>query len=230
MAGENKGKIVVSKDGPYLVSGKLPLAKEIIVCARSGEPVEWKKGDKFPDKEAYSLCRCGKSKNKPYCDGMHAKAGFDGTETADDRKCLEKAEKTEGPGLVLTDAPALCAGARFCHLGGGTWELTEKSGDPQKKKLAIREACDCPSGRLVAWDKGKPIEPKFRKSLSLVEDPCAECSGPIWVKGGVQVQSADGKKYMVRNRVTLCRCGNSRNKPFCDGSHIDAKFSDENEK
>ena len=43
--------------------------------------------------------------------------------------------------------------------------------------------------------------------------------GPIWVRGGIPVASADGKTYEVRNRLTLCRCGRSANKPFCDGSH-----------
>jgi CDGSH-type Zn-finger protein len=42
----------------------------------------------------------------------------------------------------------------------------------------------------------------------------------------VPVESAESKKYEVRNRVTLCRCGKSRNKPFCDGTHIDINFSD----
>jgi CDGSH-type Zn-finger protein len=40
----------------------------------------------------------------------------------------------------------------------------------------------------------------------------------------VRVVAADGTPYEVRNRVTLCRCGNSRNKPFCDGSHEDVGF------
>ncbi|MHB8164175.1 MAG: CDGSH iron-sulfur domain-containing protein [Methanoregula sp.] len=36
-----------------------------------------------------------------------------------------------------------------------------------------------------------------------------------------QKRDADGKPYTVRNRVTLCRCGKSGNKPFCDGSHVE---------
>ncbi|MCJ7713336.1 CDGSH iron-sulfur domain-containing protein, partial [Candidatus Bathyarchaeota archaeon] len=51
-------------------------------------------------------------------------------------------------------------------------------------------------------------------------------SGPIWVKGGVIVESSDGTSYEVRNRQTLCRCGKSENKPFCDGTHIKAGFND----
>jgi CDGSH-type Zn-finger protein len=44
-------------------------------------------------------------------------------------------------------------------------------------------------------------------------------SGPIWVRGGISVYSGQGMLYEVRNRVTLCRCGKSTNKPFCDSSH-----------
>ena len=51
-------------------------------------------------------------------------------------------------------------------------------------------------------------------------------SGPIWVRGGITVESADGREYEVRNRVTLCRCGQSSNKPFCDGSHVECSFHD----
>jgi len=48
----------------------------------------------------------------------------------------------------------------------------------------------------------------------------------LWVRGGIPVTSANGFHYEVRNRVTLCRCGTSKNKPFCDGSHAAIKFKD----
>jgi CDGSH-type Zn-finger protein len=51
-------------------------------------------------------------------------------------------------------------------------------------------------------------------------------SGPIWVRGGIEIESAEGHAYQVRNRVTLCRCGKSQNKPFCDGSHVAHGFHD----
>jgi CDGSH-type Zn-finger protein len=40
------------------------------------------------------------------------------------------------------------------------------------------------------------------------------------------VVSEDGTPYEVRNRQTVCRCGQSRNKPFCDGSHKENGFED----
>lgn len=226
---DKKGcKVFVSENGPYLISGGLPLAKEIIVTDSEGISVEWEKGDAYPDQETYALCRCGGSKNKPYCDGTHAKTGFDGAETASKKKYVARAERIEGPGFTLTDVHELCAAARFCHQAGGIWQLTAESEDPNDKKVAARIAGQCSSGRLVVWDNetGKPIEPEFEPSISLTEDPEKGVSGPIWVKGGVPIESANGTKHEIRNRVTLCRCGQSENKPFCDGTHISCGFND----
>jgi CDGSH-type Zn-finger protein len=217
-------RIKVTKDGPYIVSGKVPLEKERIVCDQKGTPLQWEKMGKYPDKETYALCRCGQSKNMPYCDGAHLKIGFDGTETASREKYLDQAETITGPNLVLTDVEKLCAVARFCHRVEDAWQLTKNSADSESKQIVIQEACDCPSGRLVAWDKetGKPIEPDFEPSISLTEHSGRDASGPIWVKGGVPVESSDGTEYEIRNRVTLCRCGRSKNKPFCDGGHLES--------
>lgn len=224
----NKGKIVVSKNGPYLVSGSIPLDKEIMECGADKIPDKWTKGETFPVLENYALCRCGRSQNKPFCDGIHTKIGFECTDASGTKPFLEQAEKNEGPALDLYDAEKLCAHARFCLRAGDAWSLTERSNDPACKATAIQEACDCPSGRLVAYDKetGSPIEPPFEPSISIVEDACKKVSGPVWVKGGIPIETAGGEKYEIRNRVTLCRCGGSKNKPFCDGTHCDIKFSD----
>ena len=226
-----KGKIVISRNGPYLVSGSLPLGKALSEVGEEGEPERWAKGELYPARENYALCRCGQSRNHPFCDGAHTGAGFDGTETASRKSYDEQAEKIEGPGIDLKDVESLCAWARFCKPKGGTRKLTLESGDPEKRKIAIQQTWDCPSGRLVACDKntGKPIEPEFEPSISLVEDPRTKSSGPIWVKGGVAIESEGGEPYETRNRVTLCRCGRSKNKPFCDGCHIRARFNDGDE-
>lgn len=223
---KNNKKIIVSKDGPYIVCGNLPLAKKIYDTDDNGEPGTYKKGDSYPDKKQYALCRCGKSNNKPYCDGTHIKTKFNGKETAGRESYLNQADKISGPDLDLTDAQVFCSGGRFCHKG--TWEHAEKSDNKKSKEIAIDTACKCPSGRLVAWDKktGKAIEEKFDPSLDLLEDKAAKVSGPIQVKGGVEIESENGKNYETRNRVTLCRCGHSNNKPFCDGSHLDVELND----
>ena len=223
-------KIMITKDGPILVLGGLPIDKQIIGIGKDGEPEKWIKGEKISDGQC-ALCRCGVSKNKPFCDGTHAKIGFDGTETASREPFDKQAQVMDGPTLKLKDVTPLCAAARFCHRGGGTWELTHHSDNQEARELAIEEACNCPSGRLVECDKktGKVIEKEFEKSISLIEDPQNKVSGPIWLKGEVPIESSDGKTYEVRNRVTLCRCGKSENKPFCDGSHIEEGFDDGDE-
>ncbi|MCX6748810.1 MAG: CDGSH iron-sulfur domain-containing protein [Candidatus Pacearchaeota archaeon] len=224
MSQEEK-KIKITKDGPYLVSGNVPLSKEIMIIDKNKFPYKWEKTTKFPNQENYALCRCGKSKNKPFCDSSHLE-GFDGTETAGEKTYLQQAETTSGPTLELTDVSDLCASAKFCDRDKGTWGLTRNSNNKKSKEMAIEQACNCPSGRLVAWENGKPIEPNFEKEISLVEDTCEKVSGPLWIKGKIPIESSQGKKYETRNRVTLCRCGKSKTKPFCDGSHITSNFND----
>jgi CDGSH-type Zn-finger protein len=219
-------KIKVLKNGPYLVTGGIPLAEGIMIIGEEGEPMGWGKGRLYPAAESYALCRCGGTKTPPFCDGTHIRIEFDGTETAGHEAYLAGTEKTEGPALDLTWSSKFCALARFCHCGGDAWTLTEHSDVPEKRDLAVRESCDCPSGALIAWDKksGRAIEPDLEPSIDLVENRESGQSGPIWVKGGIPVESADGTVYEVRNRVTLCRCGASEKKPFCDGSHISCAY------
>jgi CDGSH-type Zn-finger protein len=219
---KKKGRINVTKDGPYIVSGGVPLNREIVIVGSDGEPAGWERGPAYPRQDTYALCRCGRSKDKPFCDGSHAGAGFDGTETARRGAYLEFAERTVGPGLDLTWSPEFCAVARFCHRGEEAWGYAERSDDPEARKVAIEEACNCPSGSLVAWDKttGAAIEPECKPSISLIEKPDDGTEGPLWVKGGIPIESADGYEYETRNRMTLCRCGRSKRKPFCDGSHL----------
>ena len=221
--------IKILKNGPYEVLGRVPLKKQMVVSGRDGIPVKWQDGPTLhPKDKPFHLCRCGHSANKPYCDGAHKVVKFNGAETAGRKKHAEMAGTTSGPGLLLRDAETFCAVALFCHRSGDAWTLTENSGDKKSRATALQEAADCPSGRLVAADPktGKALEPKFKPCISLVEDPDRKASGPLWVKGGIPVRSSKGFQYEVRNRVTLCRCGRSANKPFCDGSHLPFKDGD----
>ncbi len=228
MAGEDEPKIVVTKDGPYRVVGKVPLAVQRIVANARKESWEWKEGRSFDAKEEYFLCRCGQSKTKPFCDGTHAKIGFDGTETASRRPIERQSERLDGPTHVLSDAEHLCAFARFCDPGGKIWALIGRTDDPRVRELVIHEGTQCPSGRLVLHDKvtGEAVEPELPPSIGVVEDPVLGVSGPLWVRGGIRVESPDGTPYERRNRLTLCRCGASVNKPFCNGSHASIEFRD----
>ena len=226
---KSETRVVVSKDGPYLVSGKIPLSRQTIVTDEEGGSETWQEGKTFPAQETYALCRCGQSKKKPFCDGTHTRIKFDGAETASREPYLKQAELLDGPALALTDAESLCAFGRFCDPHGKVWNQVARSDDPGIRATFLRQVENCPAGRLVAWDKaaGKPLEPKLSVSIGLIEDPAQQCSGPLWLRGGIAVIAGDGFAYEVRNRVTLCRCGQSRNKPFCDGTHAAIKFRDE---
>jgi CDGSH-type Zn-finger protein len=221
-------KITVTTNGPYLVSGSVPLQVESIAANAEGESIGYRTGTAFEPKEKYALCRCGLSAAKPFCDGTHAKAGFDGTETASREPYAELAGSIEGPTLVLDDAESLCAFGRFCDVAGTVWNLVEQSDDPAARAKTIEEAQLCPSGRLTVRERsgGPALEPHLQPSIVLLEDPVKACSGPVFVRGGIEIVASDGTSYERRNRVTLCRCGASQNKPFCDGSHADTGFND----
>ena len=214
-------RITILKDGPYVVSGGVPLIRAIIVSDERGDPINWSTEQVPVAMDPYRLCRCGQSKSWPLCDGTHHRADFDGSETDTGGPYLERAELFEGPDLKLTDVAVLCANAAFCDREGGTWHLTEKSDDPFARRLAVEQAGNCPSGRLVAWDRdGVALEPELPPSIGLVENPLTAARGPLWVRGRITIVSASGASYEPRNRVTLCGCGHSRNKPFCDGAHF----------
>lgn len=224
----NDVRVAVSKDGPYIVTGNVPLSRQTIGTDTEGDSETWVAGETLPAQATYALCRCGHSNNKPFCDGTHKKISFDGTETASRQPYLEQANVFDGPTMQLTDAEKLCAFGRFCDPHDQVWNQVAQSDDPAIRALFVRQVGNCPAGRLVAWDKatGKAVEPELPISIGLVEDPSQQCSGPLWLRGGIPVVSSDGFAYEVRNRATLCRCGQSQNKPFCDGTHAAIKFHD----
>ncbi len=220
-------RISVTEDGPYLVSGGVPLVRVEIITNGEGESIGWRQTGAVEASDRYRLCRCGHSAEKPFCDMTHVLEGFDGTETAGHESYAEQSMPIEGPGVQLHDARRLCAEARFCDRAGGLWNLIERCDDPDARVLAEEQATLCPSGRYVLADESKGIhEPDLEPSIALIEDPHLGVSGPLWVRGGIRIVDADGVDYETRNRVTLCRCGSSANKPFCDGSHITAGFRD----
>lgn len=223
--------ITVTEKGPYMVYGHPPLAEEFIMPNEADESWYFQQGKHFSTKaEPTALCRCGASQRKPYCDGTHTHADWNPELSAStDEALLDGAETIEGATLAMTDNPAYCVFARFCHPYGDAWTLTEQSDDPRARKLAVREASMCPSGRLMAWDKRtrKPYEFRFEPSLGLIEDPAIGASGGLWIRGGIPLRREDGTAYEIRNRAVVCRCGQSTNKPYCDGTHAAMKWRDE---
>ena len=89
-------QIIVTVNGPYVVTGEVPLAVQTIGTNRESESWEWADGPVFEEKSQYALCRCGQSQHAPYCDGTHAKVGFDGTETATGRAFAQQKTTWKG--------------------------------------------------------------------------------------------------------------------------------------
>ena len=110
--------IRITRSGPYLVSGSLPLAKQALDANAEGDSVGWKQGKQYPLQPKYALCRCGHSANKPFCDATHAKVGFDGTETASREPYRDQAKIIRGPTRTLTDVASLCISGR---CSGSLW-------------------------------------------------------------------------------------------------------------
>jgi CDGSH-type Zn-finger protein len=221
--------VVVTTDGPYVVTGPVAVDFQVIAEDDTGASWTWKRGAEVPTGRKFSLCRCGHSQNKPFCDDSHLTAGFDGTETASRAAHADQAETIDGPTMSLADVGGLCTIARFCDGHGDAWSAVAGSSTDDARGIASHETSHCPGGRLVVRDRnaaGAELEPELAPSIGVIEDPASQVSGGLWLRGGITVTSEDGTPYPVRNRVVLCRCGASENKPFCDGSHLSTGFAD----
>lgn len=213
-------KITVKETGPYVVSGGVPLRRKEPIVSEHGEPLAWKVGEVDDEGAAYALCRCGGSANKPYCDGTHANNGFDGVESAPTDTMADRATAYPGTGIDVQDDRPTCVHAGFCgNQVSNVWKMASKTDDTVVRGQVMAMIERCPSGALVYEVEGAVIEPSLPVEIGVVPD------GPLWVTGGVDVERADGQPMETRNRVTLCRCGASANKPLCDGSHTEAGFT-----
>ncbi len=223
--------IKIMKDGPYVAAGNIDLTEKIIRPEddkTKDEKYVWEDGGKIPHGETYALCRCGASEKHPFCDGKHLQVGFDGTETASRKPYRDRAELIKGKNVDLLD-DGRCARARFCYREkGDAWFLASCDDSSEKTVCeAVKSASECPAGRITAMtEDGSCIEPELEPAIEITQDPEMGVSGGIYVKGGIPLISGDGHQYETRNRIVLCRCGKSKDKPFCDGAHIEAKFND----
>lgn len=218
--------IKIMKNGPYLVSNLKKLRIESYIPDPTTHVQQSVIQSTLEVTGDIALCRCGQSKNKPYCDGSHETCDFNGQETADKTPYLERSQVFTGDGVNLIDDDR-CAFARFCHREhGDVWELTESSGNPEYAKEAIEGASACPAGRLTAVLDHQLIEDVYEDVIIIAEDPSNKVSASLNVKGDFELIGADGELYEKRNRVALCRCGHSQNKPFCDASHVNECFQD----
>jgi CDGSH-type Zn-finger protein len=219
-------KIVIQQDGPYMVQGAVPLVRKAQVVSEYGEPLTWKKEGGIEAEEEYDLCRCGQSSARPFCDGMsHWESGFDGTETADTGVTAERQVTYEGgTGIVVRRDWSLCMNSGFCgNRITDIEEMVPETADTQVRAQAMAMIERCPSGSLVySIAEGEPdVEPDLPQQIAVTTEITADgpIAGPLWVTGEIPVERADGRPFETRNRVTLCCCGLSQNKPLCDGTH-----------
>jgi CDGSH-type Zn-finger protein len=224
-AHEHNKKIVVQENGPYCVQGDVALVRKRQIVSEYGEPLTWKKEETLPTEGSYLLCRCGRSHDKPFCDGTHREIGFDGTETADTRATAERQVRYAGGTNIQVKSDAtLCTNAGFCrNRQGSIEELVPATEDAGVRSLVIAMVERCPSGSLTyaLEPEGADIEPDLPQQVAVTTEITSKgpIDGPLWVTGSIPIERADGQPLETRNRVTLCCCGLSKTKPLCDGSH-----------
>lgn len=218
-------KIKVRPDGPLIVQGNIPLVHKTQVVSEYGEPLTWKKDGFLKKHGPYSLCRCGKSKNMPFCDNAHVEFEFDGTETADTGPATARQVTLEGgTGIVVRKDDYLCMESGFCgNRLTNIDEMVSKTAEPCIRAEIIAMIDRCPSSAYVFTDKeGNPdIEPDLPMQIAATTEitEFGPIMGPLWVTGNIPVERSDGQPFETRNRTTLCSCGLSCKKPLCDGTH-----------
>ena len=201
--------IKAAQDGPYIV-------KDLKDFSNRKGPIECK--------EAMGLCRCGQSANKPFCDGTHKKIGFSSENQLDSGK--DRLDTYHGKKITIHDNRSLCAHAGYCTEGLPA--VFRPSQDPfvDPDGASIEEIIDivnrCPSGAL-SYSLEDESETRVISEASIFIAP----DGPYIVKGKVVLLDTEKGKGASETHCTLCRCGASKNKPFCDGSHWDVNFTDD---
>jgi CDGSH-type Zn-finger protein len=169
-----------------------------------------------------SLCRCGESKFKPHCDGTHATVGFDGTREDSEKK---EVEVYQGEKITILFDRYLCMGAGYCGeleavFGTHDAPLYEPDAAPVEEIIATIKKC--PSGALSYIINNKEHKDYYQTTQIVVEkDGPLNCQGTI-----VLIDDQDSDTLLpMADHFSLCRCGGSKKKPLCDGSHEENGFS-----
>lgn len=211
-----KPRIICLPNGPYYLLND-PEPKVVPNIQKSN-------GDSCSNVMGVALCRCGGSGNKPFCDGTHGNNGFTDENTADGKP--DQRDDYVGKQLTIHDNRAICAHAGYCtenlasvfRLGKEPWI------DPDGANLdVIIEVINrCPSGALSYSIENIEHCEQERKSMVTVTK-----NGPYAITGGLELVGQTFAEGASKEHYTLCRCGASKNKPFCDGSHWQVEFVDE---
>jgi len=209
MSSEKKSSITPTPDGPYLV-------KDLNNFANQKGPIE--------AKETMALCRCGGSANKPFCDGTHAKIGFSSAKL--EGRVEDKRENYEGEQITIHDNRGICAHAGRCTDGlPSVFRLKEEPWihpNSASSDEIIETVGKCPSGALSYSVDG--IEHRDHKGEPTI---FVAPNGPYVVSGGPDLLDTSRGEGASKEHFTMCRCGGSKNKPFCDGTHWHINFTDD---
>lgn len=196
-------------NGPYVVQNLADLRRP--------------NGEAIPAKPVMTLCRCGGSANKPFCDGTHRKNGFSDAKVTDGKE--DRRRDYVGQKITIHDNRAICAHAGRC-TDGLTAVFKYKSEpwiDPDGGEVAaiVETIRKCPSGALsYSLDAIEHRDTQQAPSITVSKD------GPYEVAGQIGLTGQKWGAGAATGQFTLCRCGASKNKPFCDGSHWAIEFKD----
>ncbi len=207
------------------------ILKPVIECPPNGpyivrnlENFQNSKGEKIQTNPAMLVCRCGGSANKPFCDGTHARIGFSGERLNDGSN--DKRDNYTGRKITIYDNRSICAHSGFCTDGlPSVFRLGEEpwiNPDAAEVEALIETIKKCPSGALSYSIDNVEFRDQDREPMVLVSR-----DGPHYVRGGIELKDVPRAEGASKEHYTLCRCGGSKNKPFCDGTHWDIKFKDE---
>ena len=223
-----KPKILPLPNGPYyLINDMKPKVVEHLKNYK-GEPLSTTVG--------IALCRCGKSNRKPFCDGTHSIIGFSSQNVNlnenDTNKLTIKNKRRDyvGKEITIHDNRKICSHAKECvnnlpsvfKLGSKPWI----DSDGSKMQDIISTVRKCPSGALsYSIDGIEYRDPKEQRDpiLTVLKN------GPYYITGGIDLigENIEFGEGASKEHYTLCRCGASENKPFCDGTHRTINFNDE---
>lgn len=209
----NLSKIVLREDGPLLVEGPPTLT------GSGGEAIE--------TKAVAALCRCGASNSKPFCDGSHALTGF--ASAPDHSRIrntpLEYAGVADGVPVTISYTPVLCTHAAECQARAASVFNPREQPWVEPNNGSLTDILDamaaCPSGALRVSIGDLPAQHLTTGEISIR----IEKDGPYHVTN-IALEAEFNGVGASRAKYSLCRCGLSKNKPFCDGSHYDEKWSD----
>lgn len=199
-----------SPNGPYIV--------------RNLQNLRNSKGETIPTRPVIALCRCGGSAKKPFCDGTHARIGFSGQKVTDGSR--DKRQDYIGKGITIHDNRSICSHAGFCtdRLASVFRLKTKPWIDPDGAPIEeiIEAVKRCPSGALSYSINSVEHRDQGREPMITVSK-----DGPYLVTGGIRLEGESRAEGASEEHYTLCRCGASKNKPFCDGTHWSVKFKDD---